>query len=95
MTHVPYSLATTDGFFCKTDKSTTFHQLTRGVPDAVGPIRNETLTIYDGNACFYMMKDVPSNFMLICQKVFGMMQRNGDAVFSTDTYVPDSVTVTE
>lgn len=93
MTHVPYSLATADGFFCKTDKSTTLQHLTKGVADAAELIGNGTLTVYERNACFYMMKDVPSNFLLICQKVFGMMYKTGDAVFSTDTYVPDSVKV--
>ena len=73
MTPVPYSLATADGFFCKTDKSKAFHHLTKGVADAAEPVWNETLMIYDGNACFYMLKDVPSNFLLICQKVFGMI----------------------
>ena len=93
LTPVPYSLATADGFFCKTDKSKLLHHLTKEVDDAVEPAGKETLTIYDGNACFYMMKDIPSNFMLICQKVFGMMYKEGDAIFSTDTYKPESVKV--
>jgi len=94
LTPVPYCLATADGFFCKTDKSTTFQHLTQGMADVTEPIVNGTLTIYDGNACFYILKDVPSNFLLIGQKVFGMMGKTGDTVFSTDSYVPDSVKVT-
>ena len=94
LTSVPYSLATADGFFCKTDKSKSFHHLTKGVVDAVEPDMKDTLTIYDGNAYFYMMKDIPSNFELICRKVFAMMYTRGDAVFSTDTYIPGSVKVT-
>jgi len=29
-----------------------------------------TLTVYDGNATFYYMKDIPANFSQICSKVF-------------------------
>ena len=93
MTPVPYSLATADGFFCKTDKSKTFQRLVKGLADSAEPMVNETLTIYDGNAYFYMLKDIPSNFQLVCQKIFGMMHKTGDAVFSTDTYTPGSVKV--
>ena len=34
LTSVPYSLATEDGFFHKTDKSEFFHHLTKGEADA-------------------------------------------------------------
>ena len=40
-----------------------------------------------------MLRDVPSNFQLISQKIFGMMNKHGDAVFSTDTYAPESTKV--
>ena len=93
MTPVPYSLSTADGFFCKTDKSKGLQHLVKGVVDAVEPMVNETLTIYDGNAFFYMLRDVPSNFQLISQKIFGMMNKHSDAVFSTDTYAPESTKV--
>ena len=93
MTPVPYSLSTADGFFCKTDKPKGLQHLVKGVVDAVEPMVNETLTIYDGNAFFYMLRDVPSNFQLISQKIFGMMNKHGDAVFSTDTYAPESTKV--
>lgn len=93
MTPVPYSIATADGFLCKTNKSKTFHHLVKAQEDAAELPWNETLTIYDGNAFFYLMKYLPSNFHLICQKVFDVMSKRGDTIFSTDSYVPSSIKV--
>ena len=53
MTPVKYSIATADGFLCNTNKSKTFHQLVKDQEDAAELPWNETLTIYDGKACFY------------------------------------------
>ena len=93
MTPVPYSIATADGFFCKTEKSKAFHHLVKDIEDSAEPPWEETLTIYDGNASFYSLKDVPSNFQLICQKVFDILSKRGDIVFSTDSYVSGSIKV--
>jgi hypothetical protein len=91
LTPVPYSIATADGFLAKTDKSKSFHYLTKDCVDADVPPSNDTLVVHDGNACFYYMKEVPCNFSQICSKVFDMMSRTGDAVFSTDSYKDNSV----
>ena len=93
MTPVPYSIATADGFLCKTDKSKAFHHLMKDQENAAEPPWNETLTVFDGNATFYALRDLPSNFQLICQKVFDVMTSRGDVVFSTDNYMPDSIKV--
>ena len=90
LTPVPYSLATGDGFFAKTDKSKAFHHVSKNVSDATLPPVDETVTIYDGNAVFYYLKDVPSNFKLICEKIFSLLSK-GDIIFSTDSYKPDSI----
>lgn len=91
LTPVPYSLATPDGYFAKTDKSKGFQFLTKECANANVPSVNETLTVLDGNACFHYLKEVPSNFSQICAKIFTMLGNNGDVVFSTDQYFPDSV----
>lgn len=88
---VPYSLATADGCLAKTNKAKGFNFITKDCPDAALPPSNETLTVYDGNACFYYLKDLPTNFSQICSKVFDIMGKTGDVVFSTDQYYPDSI----
>lgn len=95
LTPVPYSIGTADGFMAKTDKSKTFTYLTKGHEDAAPPPHDETLVIIDGNACFYYLKEVPRDFSQICNKVFNFMPKTGDVVFSTDSYVPNSVKAME
>ena len=91
LTVVPFSLATADGYLVKTDKAKAFQYLTKDCPDAEVPPVTETLTVYDGNACFYYLKDIQENFRQISTKVFDMIGRKGDVVFSTDQYIPESV----
>ena len=69
----------------------TLQHLKKGVIDTAEAKWNETLTIYDGKTFFYMFKNFPNNFLFICQRIFKMMYRKWDVVFSTDTYVLDSV----
>ena len=90
LTPVPYCLATGDGFLAKTDKSKAFHHVSKNIGDATLPPVDKMLTIYDGNATFYYIKDLPANFKLICQKVFSLVSK-GDIIFSTDSYNPDSI----
>ena len=48
-------------------------------------------TIMDGNNCFYYMTEIPDNLQLICLKVFNMIPKDADVIFSTDTYKKDSI----
>ena len=95
LTPVPYSIGTADVFLAKTDKSKALHHLTKGHEDAAVPQSSETLVIHDGNAVFYYMKETPGNFSQICSKVFDIMPPIGDVVFSTDSYMPNSVKAME
>ena len=70
LTPVPYSLATADGYIAKTDKAKAFQLLTKDCTDMNVSQAKVTLTVYDGNATFYYMKDIPANFSQICSKVF-------------------------
>ena len=47
-------------------------------------------SIYDANACFYCLNEIPGNIGQICSKVFDIMGMSGDVVFSTDQYLPHS-----
>ena len=49
------------------------------------------LTIEDGNALFYLMKQIPNDFEKICLKIFGMIANQGDVILSTDMYNSSSV----
>ena len=91
LTPVPFSIGTPDGFLAKTDKSKSFQYLTKDCEDAPVPAPESTLVVYDENAYFYYLKEIPANFSKICDKIFGMMSTTADAVFSTDMYSPNSV----
>ena len=80
LTTVPYSIATADGFLASTNKAKRFQHLVKGMDDAPFPPPSSTLTIMDGNNCF-----MTENFKLICLKVFNMIPKDGDVIFSTDT----------
>jgi hypothetical protein len=49
LTPVPHSIATSDGFLNKTDKSKGYHFLTKDVEDVSPPPDDKTLVIEDGN----------------------------------------------
>ena len=95
LTAVPYSLGTSDGFLVKTDKSSSFHLLTKGIQDAVSPPEANTLTIIDGNALFHAMVQVPLTFRDICIKVLDMLPKKTDVIFSTDMYKEGSIKAME
>jgi len=93
MTCIPFSVGLPCHFFVKTDKSKLFHKICEGIGDSIVPPVNETLCIYDGNANYHCMTDIPGNFKQICKKIFNSMLKNGDAVFSTDMYKENSIKV--
>ena len=95
LTPVPFSLGTADGYMTKNDKSKGFNYLIKGVDSAQIPPYDTTLIIEDGNALFYYMREVPSNFKEISQKVFDLMGKNCNVIFSTDTYLPKSIKTME
>ncbi len=68
LTPVPYSIGTADGYLAKTNKAISLSFLTKNIMDDPLPNVN-VLTIEDGNALFYYLKDVPDNFKQICEKL--------------------------
>ena len=91
LTPVPYSIATADGYLVKTVKIKSLQHLVKDIVDADVPAPGNSLAILDGNAFSYWMKEVPGKFHQICIKVFDMMTKYGDVVYSPDTYKPQSV----
>ncbi|KAG1654204.1 hypothetical protein GQR58_025143 [Nymphon striatum] len=61
-------------FLLKTDKSKDFSHLTKGITDAVPPPDHATLNIEDGNATFYCMRDDPTSFKQIGEKLLDRAQ---------------------
>ena len=55
---VPYSLATADGYFSKTNKAKGLQFLIRDIENDVLPPYDKTLTIEDGNALFHYMHEL-------------------------------------
>ena len=70
---MPYSLGTSDGFFAKTDKSKGIHYLLKDIENSEPPPNVKTLEIKDGNAAFYCLKQIPSNFKEIGILLFNIM----------------------
>ena len=95
LTTVPYSILTADGFLASTHEAKGFQHLVKGMDDAPFPPPSSTLTIIGGNSCFYYMTVIPHNFKLICLKVFHMIPKDADVIFSTDTYKKDSIKAME
>ena len=91
MTCIPFSVGLPCDFMVKTDKSKLFHKVSEGIDDSSMPPVSETLCIYDGNANYHCLRDIPGNFKKICRKIFNSMLKNGDAVFSTDMYKENSI----
>ena len=95
LTPKPYSIATADGFFAKTNKAKGMELLAKDVDNGPLPPDNETLVIEDGNAIFYYLSQVPGNFKGIAEKIFSIMVRKPFVIFSTDMYHPNSVKAVE
>jgi hypothetical protein len=91
LTPVPHSIATSDGFLNKTDKSKGYHFLTKDVEDVSPPPDDKTLVIEDGNVACYYLKDLPPNFRDICVRLFDMVVRKSDIIFSTYMYLENSI----
>ena len=77
-------------FLSKTDKTKSFSNFTKSIGNGILPVEN-LLTIEDGNALFYLMKQIPNDFEKICLKIFGMIANQGDVIISTDMYSSSSV----
>lgn len=81
----PYSTATIDGYFAKTNKGQGINYLIKDIENAKLPPSSECALIQDGNSSFYM-KDVPHTMQTISKHIFQSISAAAETVFSTDTY---------
>ena len=95
LTPVPACLGTSDGYLGKTNKAKGMHYLLGAVSNSEQPDPHDTLVIMDGNAVFHNLTDIPATFKEICQKVFLMIPKNCDVIFSTDMYKKNSIKTQE
>ena len=52
----------------------------------------DTMNIEDRNAVFHSMKEMPITFKQICQNILTIaISRKSSVIFSTDSYIPESV----
>ena len=66
MTYIPLSIGTPCNFMVRIDKSKLFHKVSEGIHDSAKPPVGETLYIYEGNANYHCLRDIPDNFKQIC-----------------------------
>ena len=59
--------------------------------DVPPPPDDKTLVLEDGNVAFYYLKDLSPNFRDICARLFDMVVRKSDIIFSTDMYLENSI----
>ena len=89
---VPSAIGTPDGHLLKTDKSKAFHRLVKDMDDADVPPDKDTMNVEDGNAVFHSIKEIPKTFKQICNNILATSTSGKSSViFSTDSYMPDSV----
>ena len=91
LTPVPSCLGSSDGFLGKTNKAKGMQYLLKDTFDSDQLTKSDTLLVIDGNAMFYSMTEVPATFRDICEKIFRMIPKNQDVIFSTDMYSTDSI----
>ena len=74
-----------DGYLLKTDRSKRFAYLTKEQDHFTMLSNAKTLNVKDRNAIFYCIKEVPTTFIQICQKIYDVsIMGKTDLLFSTD-----------
>ena len=94
---VPFSLGTPDGHLAKNNKATGMSYI---IKDALTlnsyPSKEDKLiVIQDGNALYHTIREVPGTFKDICYKIFDMLPKQVDIIFSTDMYNTGSIKSSE
>ena len=75
---MPYCIGTADGYLTLTNNAVGFFSfLTKGVMDEQIPNAG-VLTIEDGNALFYYLKEIPDTFKQICAKLYNQTKKYDD-----------------
>ena len=91
LTPVPLCLGTSDGFLNKTNKAAGFTFLTKDFECETLQEHSKTLNIFDGNALFHSITELPDTFGGVCKKILSILPKDSDIIFSTDSYEEKSV----
>ena len=75
MTCIPFSVGLLCNFMVNTDKSKLFLMVSEGIDDSAIPPVGETIYIYDGNANYHCLREIPNNSKQICRKIFNSMSK--------------------
>ena len=85
LTPVPYNLGTPDGYFAKTNKAALLHYLLKDYKEEE-QFPKDVIHIQDGNALFYMLRNLAPTFAGICLQILEIMAQKKNFIFSTDCY---------
>ena len=91
---VPPVLGTPDGYFAKTNKAAPVHFIMEEFPNVESYPQN-AFHVEDGNALIHMLKNLPPTFGQICQQIIDQMSSKSSFIFSTDSYMPNSIKAQE
>ena len=88
---VPFSLGTPDGNLSKNNKATGMNYVlkTTNSQNSYTSSDDKQIIIQDGNALFHIIKEVPGKLKEIYYKIFNMLPKQTDVIFSTDMYISD------
>ena len=76
-TPVTYCIGTANDFLAKTNKDNSLSFLTKDTMDVPVSTVN-VITIVDGNALFFYLKEIPDNFKQIAEKLYNSTIKSGD-----------------
>ena len=94
LTPVPLTLATSDGYFAKTNKAAMMHYVLDEYQDDVS-YPEGALFIQDGMALLHALTNLQPTFGDICIQILNSIAMKENFIFSTDSYEPESIKTQE
>ena len=88
---VPFSLASSDGYPLKTNKSVLLHKNQQYYEEQDLSKLPNSVFIIDGNALFHSILDIPTTFGELAKKIFSCLPKSSTIHFVTDTYRDNSI----
>ena len=92
---IPWALATSDGQFLKTNKSSLMHKLEKYPIQESYDFINSSTCVIDGNALFQTLTSLPETFGEFAITVLRCLPKSKEEHFVTDRYIKDSIKATE
>ena len=88
---IPWSLATGDGCYAKTNKSQLLHMLEKECPNVEAPVPDDVSYVVDGNALIQSLTKLPGTFGELAQLIFRCLPKSSHVHFVTDSYHSQSI----